>query len=109
MRGVPVRIGPGFLARLQLRTIHQPFGCDHAFESREPIVVVMRAVIGLATGRGFKGSTGSAPIRQRAYANQPKSCKSSSGSSDNALLINASAPICKLPPPDERVRILDSA
>ena len=55
VRGVPVRIGPGFLARLQLRTIHQPFGCDHAFESREPIVVVMRAFIGLATiGRGFK-------------------------------------------------------
>jgi hypothetical protein len=28
VRGVPVRIGPGFLARVQLRTIRQPFGGD---------------------------------------------------------------------------------
>jgi hypothetical protein len=55
VRGVSIHIGPGFLARLQLRTIHQPFGGDQAFESREPIVVVMRAVIWLATiGRGFE-------------------------------------------------------
>jgi hypothetical protein len=55
VRGVPVRIGPCFLARVQLRTIRQPFGGDQAFESREPIVVVMRAIIGLATiGRGFE-------------------------------------------------------
>src|SRR4029077_16646251 len=48
VRSAPVGFGPSLLARLEFRRIGQPFGRDQALESRQPMVVVMRAIVGRA-------------------------------------------------------------
>ncbi len=52
MWSVPVRVGPGFFAGGERRAIAQAFGHDQPLQSREPMLVVMRAVVGLAAISG---------------------------------------------------------
>jgi len=52
---VAVGIGPGFFAGNKRRRIGQTFGCDKALESGQPMVVVVRTVVGIAAiGCGFE-------------------------------------------------------
>src|SRR5438034_1015871 len=46
---MPVSVGPSFLAREQRRRISQTLRRDQALQSCQPMVVVMRAVVGLTT------------------------------------------------------------
>src|SRR5713101_2135511 len=55
MRGAPMSFGPGLLAREKRRRISQARGHDQALESRQPMVIVSRAVVRLtATGGGLE-------------------------------------------------------
>jgi hypothetical protein len=61
MRSVPVGIRPGFLARNQGRRIGQALGSDQMLESRKPMIIVMRTVVGFPATRGgieFVGKRG---------------------------------------------------
>ena len=62
VRSGPVGFGPGFPAREQRSLVGQTLGRHHALESRQPVFVVARAVVGFpAPGSGlqFLGETGS--------------------------------------------------
>jgi hypothetical protein len=53
--GVAVGVGPGFFASKERRSIGETFGGEEALESGEPMVVVMRAIVGFAAvGGGFE-------------------------------------------------------
>jgi len=61
VRRMPIRFGPGFFACEQRGGIAQALGGDEAFESDEPVFVVMRAVVWFATagsGLEFIGERG---------------------------------------------------
>src|SRR5258706_3041263 len=48
VRGVKVCVGPGFLALVQLRAAGETFCRHELFQSREPMLVIMRAIVGFA-------------------------------------------------------------
>src|SRR5260370_30205910 len=55
VRGARMGCGPGFFASEKRSGVAQSVSGDEAFESREPMLVVMRTIIGLASiGRGFE-------------------------------------------------------
>ena len=62
MRGVPICIGPSFLARIEAGSIGQTFFYGQPFESCQPVPVVVRAIVRLAAVsrsselRGERGS-----------------------------------------------------
>jgi len=50
-----IRVSPCFLAGGECARIGQAFGLNKTLECREPVLIVMRTVIGLAAiGRGFQ-------------------------------------------------------
>jgi len=49
---MPVGIGPHFLTQLQRRAVNQPLGSYEALKGCEPMLIVIRAIVGLATIRG---------------------------------------------------------
>src|ERR1700693_1753028 len=51
VRRVSVGFGPGFLARFERRSIGQAFGHYQTLKSREPMLIVARAVVGVAAVR----------------------------------------------------------
>ena len=55
MRGATICFGPGIFASEKRSGVAQTLSGGEAFESREPMLVVMRTIIGLASiGCGFK-------------------------------------------------------
>src|SRR6266550_8446605 len=52
MRGVLVCLSPSFPARCQGHAIEQTLGSDQPLKCREPMVIIMRAVVWLATISG---------------------------------------------------------
>ncbi len=61
VRGVTIRISPGFFASEERRRIGQTFCGEKALKSRKPVVVVVRAIIGVAAVCGsleFAGERG---------------------------------------------------
>jgi len=53
--GVTVGIGPGFFASEKRRRISQTFCGEEALQGREPVVVIMRAIVAFAAvGGGFE-------------------------------------------------------
>jgi hypothetical protein len=64
VRGVAVGVGPGFFAGEEGGGIGKPFSAEQALESGKPVVVIMRAIVGLAAvGGGFEfGGEGGGPF-----------------------------------------------
>jgi hypothetical protein len=58
MGSAPVGIRPGLFARNQGHGIGQALGRDQVLESRKPILIVMRTVVGFAASRGGVEFTG---------------------------------------------------
>jgi hypothetical protein len=50
--GAPVRLGPCRLSREQRSPVGQAFGRDQVVESRKPMIIVMRTVVGFPATRG---------------------------------------------------------
>ena len=47
MRSLTIGIGPGFFAIVESSLVRQALSCYQTFQRREPIAIVIRAIIGL--------------------------------------------------------------